>query len=172
MQTAASLDSEFGSKALELQKSQQGTTTANQKLESIRRARQDNLIADDKASVLASQTLEEMNTRSPEPRLTNEPAVQKILSTANASPGIPVEVRRGLESVSVGAIPANASVTIPSAIPTLEEQAAASRRDELVSAQDAARPVWRRPAALKDNEKMKATEEMHALVDYMVVWVV
>lgn len=102
MQTAATLASDFGSKALDLQKSRQGTDSAAQKIHNIRRAQEDGLITEEDARSLTQDSLREMNVSPSESKLTSEQAVQNVLNRATDVPGNPIEVSRGSETVRVG----------------------------------------------------------------------
>ncbi len=102
MQSAATLASDFGNKALELQKSKQATESAPQKLQNIRRAQDDGLINPEDASRLTQDSLKEMNVSPSESRLTTEPVVQNVLDRATDVPANPIEITRGGETIRVG----------------------------------------------------------------------
>ena len=108
MKQAASLAQGFGQMAVDFQKSKQGTATAKQKLDNIKKAKDAELIDKVEAARQARKALDAQNmTGAPKP-LTEDSAVQSRLQGAGAS-GQPVEVTRqsqhGTETIRVGASP-------------------------------------------------------------------
>lgn len=105
MSQAASLASGFGQMAVDLQKSNEGTKSAKQKLDNIKKARSNGLIDSSEAQRQASKALDDQNMSPTTKKLTDEPSVSKAIQKG-ADAKSPVEVTRqskdGVETVKVG----------------------------------------------------------------------
>lgn len=101
MEAAASLASEFGSKAAELQKAKQGTEMANQKMASIRKAQNDGLIEKEEAQKQTSKVLDEMNVKPSDDKVTSPDSLARILDHQKIKNGSEFEVRNAIEYVHV-----------------------------------------------------------------------
>lgn len=102
METAASLAKEFGSKAIDLEKAKLGTAKANEKVDSIQRAKDKGLIDEEQAKDLAKKSLEEMNMDKLDQKLSTEPEIREVISKAGNNLGTPLSVGRGSEYIQVG----------------------------------------------------------------------
>lgn len=136
METAASLATEFGSKAVDLRKAELGTKNAHQKLAAIKKAKDEKLIEDNKAKNITEAVLKDMNVGDSQENLTQEPVIQRAIQNAAGTPGMPISVRRGGEQVSVGGeatpVLASASGTDVVRIPITELSSAVDRAKALV----------------------------------------
>ncbi|MBI4312436.1 MAG: hypothetical protein HY681_11735 [Chloroflexi bacterium] len=119
MQQAATLASDFGSKAVEVRRAEGATQQAPQKLANIERAKAGNLIDDKEATEQAKQTLGDMHAREPE-RLTAEQPVQQILQRA-AGGGGSIAVKRGMESVEMTDAGASFTYSVPDDVPLVAQ---------------------------------------------------
>lgn len=105
MNTAASLATSFGQKAVDFQKAKLGTENAKKKLDNIKKAESTGLIDKNEAKKQASKVLDEQNMTPDATPITKDAPITKALENA-ATKGQSIEATRqtkdGVETIKVG----------------------------------------------------------------------